>query len=71
MRRRDFLGLGAGAIAGLAFAPPFAEAKLFNDSGGRKINVPDEVHRVFPRRAASFGHPPYGGAGEDAFPLQT
>jgi len=48
VRRRDFLGLGAGAIAGLAFAPPFAEAKLFIDSGGRKINVPDEVHRVFP-----------------------
>lgn len=48
MKRRDFLGLGAGAMAGLAFASPFAAAKPFTDSGGRKISVPDEVHRVFP-----------------------
>jgi iron complex transport system substrate-binding protein len=48
VRRRDLLGLGAGAIAGLAFAPPFAAAKPFTDAGGRKIDVPEEVHRVFP-----------------------
>ena len=48
MRRRDLLGLGAGAIAGVAFAPPLEAAKPFTDSGGRRVNVPDEVHRVFP-----------------------
>jgi len=48
VRRRDLLGLGVGVIAGLAFAPPFAAARPFTDSGGRKISVPDEVHRVFP-----------------------
>jgi len=40
--------LGAGAIAGVAFAPPLEAAKPFTDSGGRRVNVPDEVHRVFP-----------------------
>jgi hypothetical protein len=48
VRRRDLLGLGAGAIAGLALAPLCAAAKPLTDSGGRKIDVPDEVHRVFP-----------------------
>jgi iron complex transport system substrate-binding protein len=48
VRRRDLFGLSAGAIAGLAFAPPLAEARLFTDSAGRRIDVPDEVRRVFP-----------------------
>lgn len=48
MRRRDLFGLGAGAIAGLAFATPSAEAKPFTDSGGRRIEVPDDIRRVFP-----------------------
>jgi iron complex transport system substrate-binding protein len=48
VRRRDLFGLSAGAIAGLAFAPPIAQAKLFSDSGGRRVDVPDDVRRVFP-----------------------
>jgi iron complex transport system substrate-binding protein len=40
--------VAAGVIAGPAFAPPFAAARPFTGSGGRKISVPDEVHRVFP-----------------------
>jgi len=48
VRRRDLFGLGAGAIAGLAFAPPLAEAKPFTDSAERRIDLPDEVRRVFP-----------------------
>jgi iron complex transport system substrate-binding protein len=48
VRRRDLFGLSAGAIAGLAFAPPLAEARPFTDSAGRRIDVPDEVRRVFP-----------------------
>jgi iron complex transport system substrate-binding protein len=48
VRRRDLFGLGAGAIAGLTFAPPSANAKPFTDSGGRRVAVPDEVRRVFP-----------------------
>ena len=48
MRRRDLFGLGAGAVAGLTLAPPFADAKAFTDSGGRRVDVPDEVRRVFP-----------------------
>jgi iron complex transport system substrate-binding protein len=48
VRRRDLFGLGAGAIAGLAFAPPSAEAKPFTDSGGRRIDVPVDIRRVFP-----------------------
>jgi iron complex transport system substrate-binding protein len=47
VRRRDLFGLGAGAIAGLTFVPPFANAKPFTDSGGRRVAVPDEVRRVF------------------------
>ncbi|MBV8131866.1 MAG: iron ABC transporter substrate-binding protein [Alphaproteobacteria bacterium] len=48
MRRRDLFGLSAGAVAGLAFAPSLAEGRSFTDSAGRRINVPDEVSRVFP-----------------------
>lgn len=48
MRRRDLLGLTAGAIAGLTLAPRFAEAKPFTDSGGRRVDVPDEIERVCP-----------------------
>jgi iron complex transport system substrate-binding protein len=48
VRRRDLFGLSAGAIAGLAFAPPLAEARPFTDSSDRRIDVPDEVRRVFP-----------------------
>ena len=48
MRRRDLFGLSAGAILGLAFAPPFAQAKPFTDSAGRRVDVPDEIRRVFP-----------------------
>ena len=48
MRRRDLFDLGAGAIAGLAFAPALAGAKTFTDSAERRIDIPDEVRRVFP-----------------------
>jgi iron complex transport system substrate-binding protein len=48
VRRRDLFGLSAGAIAGLAFAPSLAEARSFTDSAERRIDVPDEVRRVFP-----------------------
>jgi iron complex transport system substrate-binding protein len=48
VRRRGLFGLGAGAIAGLAFAPPLAEAKPFTDSAERRIDIPDQVRRVFP-----------------------
>jgi iron complex transport system substrate-binding protein len=48
VRRRDLFGLGAGAIAGLAFAPSIAEARPFTDSAERRIDIPDEVRRVFP-----------------------
>lgn len=48
MRRRDLFGLGAGALAGLALAPRLAQAKPFTDSGGRRIELPDKVSRVFP-----------------------
>jgi len=48
VRRRELFGLGAGALAGLALAPSLAEARAFTDSAGRRIDVPDEVHRVFP-----------------------
>jgi iron complex transport system substrate-binding protein len=48
VRRRDLLGLGAGAIAGLACAPLAASARPFTDSGGRKIEIPDKVEWVFP-----------------------
>jgi iron complex transport system substrate-binding protein len=48
VRRRDLLSLSAGAIAGLAFAPPIAQAKPFTDSARRRVDLPDEIRRVFP-----------------------
>ncbi len=48
MRRRELFGLGAGAIAGLALAPRPAQARPFTNSGGRQVEVPDKVERVFP-----------------------
>ena len=48
MRRRDFFGFSAGAVAGLAFAPSAVAARSFTDSAERRIDVPDAVHRVFP-----------------------
>jgi iron complex transport system substrate-binding protein len=48
VRRRDLLGVSAGAVAGLAFAPPIAQAKPFTDSAKRQVDVPDEIRRVFP-----------------------
>jgi len=48
VRRRDFFGFSAGAAAGLAFAPSLAEGRSVTDSAGRRIDLPDEVHRVFP-----------------------
>jgi iron complex transport system substrate-binding protein len=48
VRRRDLFGLTAGVIARLALAPPCTEARPFTDSGDRRIDVPDEVRRVFP-----------------------
>ena len=48
MRRRDFFCLGAGAIAALAFAQRSASARAFTDSASRRIELPDEIRRVFP-----------------------
>jgi len=48
VRRRDLFGLSAGAIAGLAFAPASAKATTFSDSAGRRIEVPEDIRRVFP-----------------------
>lgn len=48
MRRREFLGLAAGALAGTALAPRRAPAKPFTDGGGRRIDLPAKVVRVFP-----------------------
>ena len=48
MRRRRLFGLGGGALVALAFPPRHAEAKLFTDSAGRRIDIPDKVRRVFP-----------------------
>jgi len=48
VRRRELFGLSAGAIAGLAFAPSLAEARSFTDAGDRRIDIPDDVRRVFP-----------------------
>jgi len=48
VRRRDLFGLGASAVFGLTFAPGLAKARPFTDSGGRQIDVPDKVQRVFP-----------------------
>jgi iron complex transport system substrate-binding protein len=48
VRRRDFLALSAGAVAGLTFARSIAQAKPFTDSAKRQVDVPDEIRRVFP-----------------------
>ncbi len=48
MRRRDLFGLSAGAVVGLTFAPALTEARPFTDSGERRIDIPDDVRRVFP-----------------------
>lgn len=40
--------LGAGAGAGLALAPLRAGARAITDGGGRRIELPDKVARVFP-----------------------
>ena len=48
MRRRDFFGFSAGAVAGLACGPTPAQARSFTDSAERRIDIPDEVRRVFP-----------------------
>jgi ABC-type Fe3+-hydroxamate transport system substrate-binding protein len=48
VRRRDFSAWAPAQSPAWGSRPPFAEAKLFTDSDGRKVNVPDEVHRVFP-----------------------
>ena len=48
MRRRDLLGLSAGAIFGLTLAPPVVQPKAFTDSASRRVDVPDAIRRVFP-----------------------
>jgi iron complex transport system substrate-binding protein len=48
VRRRDLFSLSTGAIVGLAFAPSVGEARPFTDSGDRRVDVPDDVRRVFP-----------------------
>jgi iron complex transport system substrate-binding protein len=48
VRRRDFFGFSAGAVAGLACGLAPAQARSFTDSAERRIDVPDEVRRVFP-----------------------
>jgi iron complex transport system substrate-binding protein len=48
VRRRSFFGLGAGAVAALAWPSWRVDAKSFTDSAGRRVDVPDPVLRVFP-----------------------
>jgi iron complex transport system substrate-binding protein len=48
VRRRDLIGFAAGAVAALVSAPRPATARALTDSGGRKVEVPDRVGRVFP-----------------------
>jgi iron complex transport system substrate-binding protein len=47
VRRRDLFGLSIGAITGLTFAPQFAAAKPFTDTAGRRVDIPDDIRRVF------------------------
>src|SRR5713101_7226717 len=44
----DDLGLRAGALAALALPSRRVDAKPFTDAAGRRIDVPDQVRRVFP-----------------------
>jgi iron complex transport system substrate-binding protein len=48
VRRRSLFGLGAGALAALAWPSWRVDAKPFTDSAGRRVDVPDPVLRVFP-----------------------
>src|SRR5262249_8075686 len=48
VRRRDLFGLSIGAVTGLTLAPQFAAAKPFIDTAGRRVDVPDDIRRVFP-----------------------
>jgi iron complex transport system substrate-binding protein len=48
VRRRDLFGLGAGALASICLAPRATWARSFTDSGDRRVDIPDEVRRVFP-----------------------
>jgi iron complex transport system substrate-binding protein len=47
VRRRALFGLGAGALAALAWPSWRVDAKPFADSAGRRVDVPDPVLRVF------------------------
>jgi iron complex transport system substrate-binding protein len=48
VRRRRLFGLGAGAFAALAWPSWRVDAKPFTDSAGRRVDLPDQVRRVFP-----------------------
>jgi iron complex transport system substrate-binding protein len=48
VRRRRLFGLGASALAALAWPSWRVDAKPFTDSAGRLVEVPDPVLRVFP-----------------------
>lgn len=48
MRRRSLFGLGAGALAALAWPSWRADANPFTDSAGRRVDLPQPVRRVFP-----------------------
>jgi iron complex transport system substrate-binding protein len=48
VRRRELIGFGFGALSAFLIAPPSSEAKPFTDSADRRVDVPDEVRKVFP-----------------------